>query len=370
VIADPVRKQIYLYTSSGTVSSTYGFTPSYDANGNFEAHASWSPDSQTVYIALGNQILVNSKFTGWHAISLTPTTTTAGTPATDVAVTVPSVGAYFAGPTTTARGYCPVTTLGTATTTNPVPATTNFFYPPADSSIAITDRIAATNDGMHILGASASAATLTDLGVNLAPTLLSSSNPNGTQSSASGGIVCPANGTALTFTSQAATVPLTGITPTTITGVLPTSVAATTTSAPLSAFVTYIGTGGVLPKYLPSAVQGGTGTATGSTTATPTVTAGKLTNIPLSGAATAPVSGVISTDNSTLYVGTSGDALVHIVSIPTSTDTKTIAPNLPCSPAVAMPGLTLPTNTPACVTFGAGTIAVPDLLVQKPRPST
>ena len=99
----------------------------------------------------------------------------------------------------------------------------------------------------------------------------------------------------------------------------------------------------------------------------------------------APVAGVISTDNSTLFVGTSGDALVHLIAItgtpniadlstaPTPlTDFKQLAPNLPCSPitAATMPGMPLPLNTPPCVTSNGLSIAVPNLLVQKPRPST
>ncbi len=107
VIADPVRKQIYLYTATsttgtgssatttgGTIATTYGFTPTFDANNYLQARASWSPDSQTVYIATGSQILVFSQQTGWTNIPLT------GTTAVDVATTVPAVGAYFAGPTT------------------------------------------------------------------------------------------------------------------------------------------------------------------------------------------------------------------------------------------------------------------------------
>ena len=73
VIADPVRKQVYLYsaatttatttgatggTTAGTVTSTFGFIPSYDSNNNLQARASWSPDSQTVYIALGSAVLL------------------------------------------------------------------------------------------------------------------------------------------------------------------------------------------------------------------------------------------------------------------------------------------------------------------------
>ncbi len=184
---------------------------------------------------------------------------------------------------------------------------------------ANTDRLAATSDGDHILGASASTGLLSDIAVNLAPTLVSTSNPNGTQSP-SGSIVCPANGGPLTFTDAVTTTPL-GVTAQTITGVLPTSVAAATAnSAPVTAFVTYIGTGGVLPAYIPSAIQGGTGTATNSTPVVPTFTG--TAPSPTSRwppardatAPTAPVAGVISTDNSTLFVGTSGDALVHLIS--------------------------------------------------------
>jgi trimeric autotransporter adhesin len=414
VIADPVRKQIFLYTAAsttttgtgatatstttgGTVASTYGFTPTFDANNNLQAHASWSPDSQTVYIATGDQILVYSFQTGWNNIVTT-------TPAIDAAVTVPAVGAYFAGPTTAARGYCPETTSvpapsGSATVT---PTSTNIFYPSADPTTgpaaAVTDRLAATSDGAHILGASATTGLLSDIAVNLAPTLVSSSNPNGTQAppntatGTTGAIVCPANGGPLTFTNAVTTSKL-GVTAQTITGVLPTSVAAATAnSAPATAFVTYIGSGGVLPAYVPSAIQGGTGTANNSTPTVPTFNgAGTLTDIPLltapnSGAApTAPVAGVVSTDNSTLFVGTSGDAMVHLIAItgtpnivglssaPTPlTDFKQLAPNLPCSPitSATMPGLPLPLDTPACITSNGQSIAVPNLLVQKPRPST
>jgi hypothetical protein len=297
-----------------------------------------------------------------------------------------------------------VTTTIPAPTGSPAgtpPTATNLFYPPADPAtgpaMANTDRLAATNDGAHILGASATTGLLSDIAVNLAPTLVNpTSNPNGTMSP-SGSIVCPANGGPLTFTNAVTTTPLGTtqypVTAQTITGVLPTAVAAATTnSVPVTAFVTYIGTGGVLPAYVPGAIQGGTGTATGSTPVVPSFAgSGTLTDIPLAtsptgvAAPTAPVAGVISTDDSTLFVGTSGDALVHLIAItgtpnitglasaPTPlTDFKQIAPNLPCSPitAATMPGMPLPLNTPACVTSSVGSIAVPNLLVQKPRPST
>ena len=116
VISDPVRQIISLESSSGGVLSTYG---------GVATRAEFAPDSQTVYITAGNQLLVYSAYTGWT--NITPATT-AGTPVTDVAITVPAVGAYFAGPTTTARSYCP-----SAPPTTPTNET-NVFYPPADSS--------------------------------------------------------------------------------------------------------------------------------------------------------------------------------------------------------------------------------------------
>jgi hypothetical protein len=336
VISDPVRKQVYLDTSTGTVTSIYG---------GVGTRAQWSPDSQTVYIAAGDQVLVYSRYSGWKAI--TPTT-----PAIDVAVTVPAVGAYFAGATTTARGYCPVTTT---TTAGAPPTVANNFYPLTDTAAVATDRIAATNDGGHIIGANAATNSISDIQVNLATVPYFSSgttaNPVGTLAP-SGGIDCPgfistlnadqtaATGTAgpLTFTNVIANVPLTGITPTAITGVLPTSDSKVV-------FVTYTGTGGVLPAYLPPAFG-----PTGNTSGAPV--AGTLTNIALSGSAIAPAGGAISADNSTAFIGTSGDDLVHIISIGSLTDTKTIAPALPS------------------VSGGAGTLAVPNLLVEKPRPTT
>lgn len=319
VISDPVRQQIYLYTSSGSTSTTYG---------GVGTHAAWSPDSQTVYISAGNQILVYSRFSGWKQIS---PATVAGTNVADVAVTVPAVGAYFAGPTTTARGYCPATT--TSGTTTP-PAASNVFYPPADSVATVTDRLAATNDGLHILGATAATSSFSDILVNLAP-VSATSNPAGSLS-ASNGIVCPSGGAGLTFSNTFVTSPLVGITPSAITGVLPTSDSRV-------AFITYTGTGGVLPAYQPASTTPTTGTAQ----------LGTLTNIPLLGTAIAPVAGTISEDNSTLFVGTSGDSLVHLINTSTLADdlTKALTPSLPSA------------------TGAAGTFAVPNLLVEKPRTS-
>jgi len=299
VISDPVRQIISIESTSGGVITTYG---------GVATHAEFSPDSQTVYITAGNQLLIYSEFTGWTSIS---PATSAGTPVTDVAITVPAVGAYFAGQTTTARSYCPISSPTTPTNES------NIFYPPADSSAAITDRIAATNDGLHILGATAitPTPTLSDLRVQI---------PAGNGTGVPVSIACPQTGT-LAFSNTVYKTSLAPVTATSITGVLPTSDSSL-------AFLTYTGTGGVLPAYAPAASGLGT-----------------ITYIKLSGTATAPIAGVISADNNTMYAATAGDNLVHVINRSTLTDSSTLAPNL-----------TSPT----------GTVVPVNMMVQKPRKTT
>jgi hypothetical protein len=223
---------------------------------------------------------------------------------------VPAVGAYFAGPTTTARSYCAVSSPTTPTNE------ANVFYPPADGSPAITDRLAATNDGMHVIGASVTPApTLTDLRVSI---------PAGNMNGATVSVACPLTGT-LSFSNTLTTTSLTPLTATAITGVWP-------TPDSTLAFITYTGSGGVLPAYAPAANG-----------------PGQTTYIKLSGSATAPVAGVVSADNSTFYAATSGDNLVHLITRGTLTDSSTLAPNL-----------TTPT----------GAIVPVNLMVQKPRKTT
>lgn len=298
VIADPVRQTVSLVSSTGGIQTTYG---------GVGTHAQFSPDSTTVYITAGNQILVHSVFTGWSAINTSPA-------ASDVAVTVPSVGAFFAGTTTTARGYCPVTSLSNV---SGQPTTSNVSYPDAGVAAPRTDRIAATDDGGHILGATVAGPTLTDLRL--------SHISNGTRQSGLPTGQCPLDGSALTFTAAPAPLTIPAIAPTAITGVDPTSDSA-------FAFVTYTGAGGVLPVYQPAGP-------------------GVLSSVKLSGSATAPVNGVFSSDNSTFFVGTSGDNLIHLITRTATgyTDSSTIAPKLPDA---------------------AGNIVTPDLIVQRPRKTT
>ena len=302
VVTDPSRQLVYLYNSTGSTATSSAIQTQY---GGVGTHAEFSPDSQTVYISTTtNQLLVHSTLTGWSSVTLP-------NPATDVAITVPSAGAFLAGPTTTARGQCPVTTT---TTVNGLPSTSNVFYPDAGVTGPTTDRLAATNDGQHILGATAASNSLVDLDL-----------PNGVPTGP-----CPPSGSQFVI-SAGAPLALPGVTATAITGIEPTSDSSV-------AFVTYTGTGGVLPYYLP-----GTGTINKIPLLQPTTA---------SSAPIAPVAGVVSADNSTVFVGTSGDNEVHLIDRTALTDdpTKAIAPNLP------------PIS-------GSGT-AVPNLLVQRPRKST
>jgi hypothetical protein len=316
VITDPIRQLVYLYTGTGGIQTLYG---------GVATHAQFTPDSSTVYITAGNELLIHSTFTGWSSITGS-TIPSLSTPALDVAVTVPNAGAFFAGATTTARGACPATTV---TSVNGAPSTSNIFYPDAGVTGPPTDRMAATNDGKHMLGASAASGLLSDLRVTLANPI----QPGVDYSKI--GIACPTAG-GLSFTSPYVTIPL-GVNPSSITGVIPASDSS-------GAFVTYTTTGSSLPGHVPfyAPVASPDGTAT----------AGNLTLIPLSGTATAAVIGVFSSDNTTFYTGTSGDNQVHILTKGASgfqDVTKPINPNL---------------------TSPSGTVVVPNLLVQRPRKLT
>jgi hypothetical protein len=327
VITDPIRQFVYLYSANGTGGIQTQF-------GGVGTHAVFSPDSQTVYITLGNydastgvttpnnQLLVHSQFTGWYQ-------TSASQAATDVAVGVPYVGAFFGGNPTTARSYCPVTTT---TTVNGEPTTTNVFYPDAGVSAPASSRIATTNDGQHVLGATTTAFTDLALGTSTAPGL-----PIGN---------CPlADATPQNFTTNPVfSGALPGVTATAITGVFPTSDSKT-------AFVTYTGTGGVVPVYTPQATGAGT-----------------LTTIPLStavGTPIAPITGVVSADNQTFFVATSGDNAVHLITKQADGSYKDTVT------AVSQNGQTGPAGPIAPKLPDVnGNIVAPNLLVQKPRKST
>ena len=291
VVADPTRQTVSLVSSAGALISSYG---------GLGTRAQFSPDSGTVYIAAGNQMIVHSSFTGWTAVPLTVN-------ATDVSLATPQVAAFLAGPTTTARGYCPITTVSGA---GDAATTSNVFYPDAGLTAPAADRLVATNDGAHILGATLTPSpTFTDVSVTLPQKNL----------------LCPATTTGqqvLGNTLFTSTLP--GITASQINGVI----AASDSSL---AFVTFTGTGGILPSYTPAG--GGVGA---------------LGAVKLSGTAVAPVSGVFSSDNATFFTGTSGDNLIHLITRSPSgfADTSTLNPQ---------------------VTTDAGASVTVDLLAQHPR---
>ncbi len=287
VISDSVHNLLYLYNTSNG---------SYISFGGTGTRAEYTPDSQAVYIVGPGKLYVYSNFTGWHIYD------TSSTGSTDITVTIPNVGAYLAGTTTTAHGYCANTTV------NPVD-----YYPLAAQVPVSIDRLAATNDGLHILGATAgSPSILSDIAVTL---------PIGP---------CPPNGTGLTFQNSPSTKVLTGVDAASINYVIPASDSSV-------AFITYFAPAGapagsaILPAYKPQ-----------------TVAAGTLTNIPLAGAS-APINGVFSPDNHNFYVGTSGDNQIHIIDTNSLTDIKQINPRL-LDPS--------------------GNPAAPDLIVDRPRPTT
>jgi hypothetical protein len=296
VVTDPTRQTVSLVTSSEGLSSSYGNLVG--------TSAAWSPDSQTVYITTtSNTLLTHSIFNNWR---VTPTNTIYK----DVAVMVPSVGAYFAGPETDGRSYCSTTTLDTSTTP---PTATNEYFPLADSISTATDQLAATTDGAHILGAAVpttGAPLLSDIAVTVPAQALD----------------CTTATTPVHFTSTVNPHPLGSITATSITGVDPASNSAV-------AFVTYMGSSGLLPLYVPST--------------------GAVNYVQLANGATAasaPVAGVFSTDNLTFYAGTSGDNQVHLISVTgtTATDSTTVI-------------------TPKLTGADGTTIVAPNLIVQRPK---
>ena len=342
VVTDPTRQTISLVSAStNSVITSYG---------GVGTSASWSPDDQEVYITTATVsaganlatiaasptimpsstitpspvVLTHSNYTDWQ-------TATASEGYTDVAVTVPSIGAYFAGPSTTdARSYCSdstISTPGNPDTGSPA-IMANQFIPLVDSPAVITDQIASTTDGKHIIGAHAipgGTSTLSDLDLvlPLQPSNVSSATNYG----------CPIppapQPTVGYFTSTVFPQALTGINASSITSVQP-------SSNSTAAFVTYTlapgatAGGGLLPLYLPPATGSGT---------IQFLTLGNGSTV-----ASSPVSGVFSTDNSTFYAGTgsadgtSVDNDVHLITMtyptsgaPTASETGILSPNLPAA---------------------------------------
>ena len=333
VITDPTRKLIYVYgISTGTIVTYNGVA----------TRAAFTPDATVVYILTdSNQLLVYSTFTGWQSYDLS------ATGANDVAVTVPNVGAFVGGATAiSGRSYCPNATVSPTV-----------FFPQASLTTvapAVGDRVATTNDGKHLLDvrlpSSGGTPIVNDITFTTSTTARDTVvvNADGTITKTPGvatytGVLptgdCPEDLSAATYGAvpkwgtTVNTVSFTGVSTPTVTGVFP-------ASDSTIAFATYLptasaaSTGAILPAYTPA--LGG---------------AGSFKAVTLAAGATAPVSGVFSSDNKTFFTGTAGDNKVHLITRSTLTDTSQLAPNLPSISA-------------------NGASAVPNLIVQYPRSVT
>ena len=346
VIHDPCRQLFYLYTPpvrnlAPTLLSfaAPGPTIACDVNSHpldpsVEVHppfaAQFTQDSQTVYIVGENTLYTYNTFTGWHVCTENgqsgncPVNSTSTSP-TSVAVTIPGVGAYAAGSSTTAFGYCalgpnqasPQQTPGPPPTglTDPTKAVNPTEYYPNAATVGVqTDELAATTDGYHIIGATAgSGGQLTDIGVQI---------PDG---------ACPLK-TALNFPSSPQQFSLTTPNVGSINQglVSPNSKLAFVTFDPTNPS----GGNSTLPAYkVPcTAAQSGSGNCPAGQPTT-----GSVVNVALTGQAGAPVGGTFSPDTTTFYASTSKDDLVHLIDTASLTDTKTFNPGLTCATTTAAP---------------------------------
>ena len=314
VISDPTRQIITLFNNA--TSST---TSTYTGVGN---RAAFTPDGSSVYITtVDNHLLVYSTFSSWQSYDLS------ATGANDVAIAVPSVGAFVTGTTgINGRSYC--------ANANVIPVV---FYPQASATTvaaATSDRAAVTNNGKHLLDVRLAASGGTPVVNDITfPTSTADDGVNGTRTFT--GVLptgdCPESGNPPVFGTAVNTALLTGITSTGVTGIFPASDSSI-------AFATYLPTAGapttgaLLPAYTPGATAG----------------TGTVSTVKLANGATAPVAGVFSSDNLFFFAGTAGDNLVHLITRSSLTDTSQLAPKLPSN------------------TNSAGS-AVPNLIVQYPR---
>ena len=307
LINDPIRQVFYLYSPSGGTFTTFS---------GVGTSAQWTPDSKTLYIVGTSStgaptLFVYNLNTGWTTYPLTtgePVNQTV--PASNLTVTIPGVGAFLSGSPTVVNAWCPSLT----------PANTIIeAYPQAGSVQVPTDLLAATTDGAHILGAklgSSTSATLYDIGVSFAESLNNGACP----SVASGGTFTSTN-----ITTSPVTTPTPPQTAIPFASNVQVSALNQVVASPTSslAFVTYSAAAGstgtaTLPYYEPN-TNGTLGTVGQVTFQEPAGT---------TAAATAPIAGAFSLDDTLFFVSTSGDNLVHYISVNTLQDTQQIKPGL------------------------------------------
>ena len=355
LINDQVRQIFYLYYASGQ---------SYSSFGGMGTAAAWTPDVNTLYIvdsaaegsSHSDTMYVYSLSTGWTTYALpcsvynAITCPSPSSGAKSLAITIPSVGAFFSGSPTEAHTWCPTGTVGNYASMS--------FYPQGpfpDNSVATqTDILAATTDGNHILGASTSGSSITisDIGVtipalNCLPPVTDPNYPLVLGDTLSPLVLHTTLSQPPAITASAAA----------INQVVP-------SPASNLAFITYTppttgaATGVKLPFYVPGAGTEGFVTFQGSSAAS----------------ITAPLAGAFTPDNKLFFVSTAGDNMIHYISVPLVTtnpanaDTQQISPNLPACTSIANGGTDL-----GCAYTGPspGTTIVPATgIVVKPRSTT
>lgn len=336
LINDPIRRVFYIYNTSGTVAATFTGVGS---------SAVWTPDSKTLYIgdsaSLGpnhsDTLYVYNANTGFTTYDLSAS---GGT--TDVALTIPSVGAYLSGNPTVAHTWCP-----SGTSSN---YASLVFYPQGDSVPVQTNLLAATPDGQHMLGATivGGGVQLSDIDVSIPFTSSTGAATGGSQVPVNLPDACPRSGPTLepliiNHPSPTQEKTVSGISPTTLNQLI------ASPSSDLT-FLTYTAStpGARLPYYIP----GSNGSA------------GSVNYVTLSGgnAVTAPIAGAFSLDNKYFFVSTAGDDLIHFINTSTLTDTQQLAPALPaCAPGSDPDCLiTTPTSNPVPAT----------VIIVKPRATT
>jgi hypothetical protein len=325
LINDPLRQLFYIYTPTSASYSTYT---------GVGTAAQWTPDSKTLYIvgyttatnASGAAtykptLFVYNLYTGWTTYALgaaLPQPPVGQTlPAGDLSVAIPGIGAFLSSSATLSdttastamHAWCPSLVPGTNTISQAYPLVPN---PVA----AQTDIVAATSDGDHILGIGLDGGmspTLTDITVNYNQSLVNGACPGIT----SGTVTTsgPITTSPVTQTAQAPASTL-GFTASQLDQIVvspSSSLAFLTYTAPAGSTAT-----ATLPYYQPT-TTGALGTLGQLTFADPAGTTAKPT---------APVAGVFSLDNTLFFVSTSGDNLVHYISVPKLTDTQQISPGL------------------------------------------
>jgi hypothetical protein len=307
LINDPVRQVFYLYSPSGATFSTFNGVGTW---------AQWTPDAQTLYVVGYTTNATNATYTptlfvyntntGWTTYPLAAPTAQVPPPA-NLTVTVPGIGAFLSSTSTGSktadstafRAWCPTLNGNTI----------NQAYPQAASVPVQTDALAATTDGAHILGVGldgGNTPTLTDIGVNYNQSLVNGACPS------VGGTSGPITTSPVTqFQSPAGAL---GFQATAINQVV-------VSPASNLAFFTYTPNSTSTNKlwYYQPTTNGAAGSLGSLTFNEPSAT---------TPAATAPLTGVFSLDDTLFFVSTSGDNLVHYINVNTLQDTQQINPGL------------------------------------------